>query len=106
MINENVLKRANFELTKEELGSHNYEVLMSIKNAEECYMTLKEKIATATEHHVQRKRVRPTNTLLGSHKRLNASSMQDNIRTENSNDTKQNTIVKNISTPALLLSER
>ncbi|KAF2362525.1 Endonuclease/exonuclease/phosphatase [Trinorchestia longiramus] len=54
-------KQANFELMKEELGSHNYEVLMSNKNAEECYMILKEKIATATEHHIPRKRVRRTN---------------------------------------------
>ncbi|KAF2364031.1 hypothetical protein FHG87_005208 [Trinorchestia longiramus] len=54
-------KRANFELMKEELGSRNYEVLMSNKNAEECYMILKEKIATATEHHILRKRIRPTN---------------------------------------------
>ncbi|KAF2345592.1 hypothetical protein FHG87_023652 [Trinorchestia longiramus] len=53
-------KRANFELMKEELGSNNYEVLMSNKNAEECYMILKEKIATATEHPIPRKRVRPT----------------------------------------------
>ncbi|KAF2367436.1 Endonuclease/exonuclease/phosphatase [Trinorchestia longiramus] len=36
-------KRANFELMKEELGSNNYEVLMSNKNAQECYMILKEK---------------------------------------------------------------
>ncbi|KAF2344794.1 Reverse transcriptase domain [Trinorchestia longiramus] len=54
-------KQENFELMKEELGSHNYEVLMSNKNAEKCYMILKEKIATATEHHISRKRVRPTN---------------------------------------------
>ncbi|KAF2365624.1 Reverse transcriptase domain [Trinorchestia longiramus] len=70
------------------------------KNAEEFYMILIKKIATATEHHIPRKRVMPTKTLLGSHKRLNASSMQDNIRTEDSNDTKQNPIFKNISTPA------
>ncbi|KAF2349129.1 hypothetical protein FHG87_020114 [Trinorchestia longiramus] len=54
-------KRANFELMKEELGSHNYEVLMSNKNVEECYMILKDKIATATEHHIPRKRIRTTN---------------------------------------------
>ncbi|KAF2364634.1 hypothetical protein FHG87_004617 [Trinorchestia longiramus] len=54
-------KLTNFELMREELGSHNYKVLMSNKNAEECYMILKEKIATATEHHILRKRVRPTN---------------------------------------------
>ncbi|KAF2355068.1 hypothetical protein FHG87_014178 [Trinorchestia longiramus] len=54
-------KRVNFELMKEELGSNNYEVLMSNKNAEECYMILKEKIATATEHHIPRKQIRPTN---------------------------------------------
>ncbi|KAF2348361.1 Reverse transcriptase domain [Trinorchestia longiramus] len=53
-------KRANFEL-KEELGSHNYEVLMNNKNAEECYTILKDKIATATDHHIPRKRIRPTN---------------------------------------------
>ncbi|KAF2358335.1 Reverse transcriptase domain [Trinorchestia longiramus] len=34
---------------------------MSNKNAEECYMMLKDKIATATEHHIPRKRFRPTN---------------------------------------------
>ncbi|KAF2346702.1 hypothetical protein FHG87_022541 [Trinorchestia longiramus] len=45
-------KRANFELMKEELGSYNYEVLMNNKNAEECYMILKDKIATATDHHI------------------------------------------------------
>ncbi|KAF2345743.1 hypothetical protein FHG87_023501 [Trinorchestia longiramus] len=54
-------KRANFELMKEELGSYNYEILMSNKNAEECYMILKDKIATATDHHIPRKRIRPTN---------------------------------------------
>ncbi|KAF2346263.1 hypothetical protein FHG87_022980 [Trinorchestia longiramus] len=54
-------KRANFELMKEELGSHNYEVLMSDKNAKECYMFLKNKIASATEHHIPRKLKRPTN---------------------------------------------
>ncbi|KAF2344520.1 hypothetical protein FHG87_024723 [Trinorchestia longiramus] len=54
-------KRAKFELMKEELGSHNYEVLMS-KKKQECYMILKDKIATATEHHIPRKRIRPTNT--------------------------------------------
>ncbi|KAF2345198.1 hypothetical protein FHG87_024046 [Trinorchestia longiramus] len=53
-------KRANFEL-KEELSSHNYEVFMSNKNAEECYMILEDKIATATEHHIPRKRIKPTN---------------------------------------------
>ncbi|KAF2351960.1 Endonuclease/exonuclease/phosphatase [Trinorchestia longiramus] len=41
-------KQANFELMKEELDSCNYEVLMSNKNAEERYMILKDKIATAT----------------------------------------------------------
>ncbi|KAF2349873.1 hypothetical protein FHG87_019370 [Trinorchestia longiramus] len=54
-------KRANFELRKEELGSYKYEVLMNNKNAEECYMILKDKIATATDHHIPRKRIRPTN---------------------------------------------
>ncbi|KAF2363089.1 Ribonuclease H-like domain [Trinorchestia longiramus] len=48
-------KRANFELMKKELGSYNYEVLMNNKNAEECYMILKDKIATATDHHIPRK---------------------------------------------------
>ncbi|KAF2357909.1 hypothetical protein FHG87_011336 [Trinorchestia longiramus] len=99
-------KRANFELMKEELGSHNYEVLMSNKNTQECYMKIKEKIATATEHYIPRKRVRPTNNPPGSQEKLNASSMQDNIRKKDSNDTKQNPIVKNISTPPGLLSER
>ncbi|KAF2345796.1 hypothetical protein FHG87_023451 [Trinorchestia longiramus] len=46
---------------KEELGSDNYEVIMSDKNAGECYMILKDKIATATEHHIPRKRIRQTN---------------------------------------------
>ncbi|KAF2368562.1 hypothetical protein FHG87_000665 [Trinorchestia longiramus] len=54
-------KWANFELMKKELGSHNYEVLMNSKNAEKCYIIIKSKIATATEHHIPRKRVRPTN---------------------------------------------
>ncbi|KAF2343362.1 hypothetical protein FHG87_025882, partial [Trinorchestia longiramus] len=54
-------KRANFALMKEELGSYNYEVLMNNKNAEECYMILKDKIATATDYHIPRKRIRPTN---------------------------------------------
>ncbi|KAF2350074.1 hypothetical protein FHG87_019172 [Trinorchestia longiramus] len=54
-------KRANFELMKQELGSYNYEVLMSNLNAEECYMILKDKIVTATDHHIRRKRIRPTN---------------------------------------------
>ncbi|KAF2357940.1 Endonuclease/exonuclease/phosphatase [Trinorchestia longiramus] len=54
-------KRANFKLMKEELGSYNYEVLMNNKNAEECYMILKDKIAPAPDHHIPRKRIRPTN---------------------------------------------
>ncbi|KAF2348865.1 hypothetical protein FHG87_020378 [Trinorchestia longiramus] len=54
-------KRTNSELMKEELGPYNYEVLMSNKNAEECYMILKDKIATATDHHIPRKGMRPTN---------------------------------------------
>ncbi|KAF2344529.1 Reverse transcriptase domain [Trinorchestia longiramus] len=54
-------KQENFEPMKEELGRYNYGVLMSIKNAEECYMTLKDKIATATDHHIPKKRIRPTN---------------------------------------------
>ncbi|KAF2349414.1 hypothetical protein FHG87_019830, partial [Trinorchestia longiramus] len=54
-------KRANFELMKEELGSYNYKVLMNNKNAEECYRILKDKIETATDHHIPRKRIRPTN---------------------------------------------
>ncbi|KAF2352709.1 hypothetical protein FHG87_016534 [Trinorchestia longiramus] len=56
-----IYKRTNFELMKEELGSYNYEVLMNNKNAEECYMILKDKIATARDHHIPRKRIRPTN---------------------------------------------
>ncbi|KAF2343305.1 hypothetical protein FHG87_025938, partial [Trinorchestia longiramus] len=31
------------------------------KNAEECYMILKDKIATATDHHIPRKQIRRTN---------------------------------------------
>ncbi|KAF2350089.1 hypothetical protein FHG87_019156 [Trinorchestia longiramus] len=54
-------KRANFKLIKDELGSHNYEVLISNKNAVECYMILKEKMATATENHIPEKRIKPTN---------------------------------------------
>ncbi|KAF2358622.1 hypothetical protein FHG87_010630 [Trinorchestia longiramus] len=54
-------KRANVELLKVELDSHDYEILMSNKNAEECYMILKHRTATATEHHIPRKRIRPTN---------------------------------------------
>ncbi|KAF2345991.1 hypothetical protein FHG87_023253, partial [Trinorchestia longiramus] len=54
-------KRANFELMEEELGSYNYEVLMNDKNAEECHMILQDKIATATDHHIPRKRIRTTN---------------------------------------------
>ncbi|KAF2366537.1 hypothetical protein FHG87_002702 [Trinorchestia longiramus] len=42
-------KQANFELMKEELSSINYEVLMRNKNAEECYIILKEKIVTPTK---------------------------------------------------------
>ncbi|KAF2344592.1 hypothetical protein FHG87_024651 [Trinorchestia longiramus] len=56
-----VYKQANFALMKEKLGNNNYKVLMNIKNAEECYMILKENIATATEYHLPRKRIRPTN---------------------------------------------
>ncbi|KAF2365242.1 hypothetical protein FHG87_004002 [Trinorchestia longiramus] len=100
-------KLANFELLmKEELGSINYEVLMRNKNAEECDMILKEKITTATEHHVPTKRMKQPITPLGFPKKLNASTMQDNIHTEDLNNTKQNSIVKNISAPAGLLSER
>ncbi|KAF2348524.1 hypothetical protein FHG87_020720 [Trinorchestia longiramus] len=51
-------KRANFELMKEELGIHNYEVLLGNKNAD---MILQEKITSTAEHHVPRKRIRPTN---------------------------------------------
>ncbi|KAF2359755.1 Reverse transcriptase domain [Trinorchestia longiramus] len=46
--------RVNFELMKRELSSHNYEVLMINKNADEYYMILKDKIATATEHYILR----------------------------------------------------
>ncbi|KAF2348682.1 Endonuclease/exonuclease/phosphatase [Trinorchestia longiramus] len=56
-------KQTNFKLMKEEHGSNNYEVLMSNNNAKECYMILKEKIATATKHHIPRKRIRPTKIL-------------------------------------------
>ncbi|KAF2362551.1 Reverse transcriptase domain [Trinorchestia longiramus] len=54
-------KRANFELIKEELGSNYYEVFMRNINTEECYVILREKIATATEHHISTKRMRPIN---------------------------------------------
>ncbi|KAF2351213.1 hypothetical protein FHG87_018031, partial [Trinorchestia longiramus] len=40
--NYEVLGSYNYEV----LGSYNYEVLMNNKNAEECYMILKDKIAT------------------------------------------------------------
>ncbi|KAF2344739.1 hypothetical protein FHG87_024505 [Trinorchestia longiramus] len=53
-------KQANFEQIKEELGSINYEVLMRNKNAEKCYMILKEKIGTTTEYHIETKRISPT----------------------------------------------
>ncbi|KAF2364912.1 hypothetical protein FHG87_004322 [Trinorchestia longiramus] len=36
-------------------------VLISNKHAEECYMIPKEKIATVTEHHIPRNRIRSTN---------------------------------------------
>ncbi|KAF2351558.1 Endonuclease/exonuclease/phosphatase [Trinorchestia longiramus] len=55
-------KRENFELMREELGNYNYEVLMNNKNAEESYMILKDKLATATDHHIPRKRIRATNS--------------------------------------------
>ncbi|KAF2346901.1 hypothetical protein FHG87_022344 [Trinorchestia longiramus] len=45
-------KRVNFELLKEELSSLDYEVLMRNKNDEKCFIILKEKFATATEHHI------------------------------------------------------
>ncbi|KAF2347653.1 Endonuclease/exonuclease/phosphatase [Trinorchestia longiramus] len=54
-------KRANLELMKEELGSLDYEVLMRNKNAKECFMILEEKIATATEHPIPTKQIRPAN---------------------------------------------
>ncbi|KAF2351935.1 hypothetical protein FHG87_017307 [Trinorchestia longiramus] len=54
-------KRANFELMKEKLSSNNYEVLMSNKNAGECYMILKETIASATEYYILTERIMPTN---------------------------------------------
>ncbi|KAF2356498.1 hypothetical protein FHG87_012744 [Trinorchestia longiramus] len=82
-------KRENFELMKKELGSYNYEVLMSKKNAEECYMIIKDKIATATDYHIPRKRITPTNNppwFLQEIKRL--INARHNIRTEDSNDTK------------------
>ncbi|KAF2368495.1 Immunoglobulin [Trinorchestia longiramus] len=50
---------ANFELVKEELSSINYKVLMRNKYDEECYMTPKEKIATAREHHIPTKQREP-----------------------------------------------
>ncbi|KAF2349531.1 Reverse transcriptase domain [Trinorchestia longiramus] len=34
---------------------------MNNKNAKECYIILKDKIATATDHHIPRKRIKPTN---------------------------------------------
>ncbi|KAF2345779.1 Reverse transcriptase domain [Trinorchestia longiramus] len=73
-------KRANFELMKEELGSHNYKVLMSNKKAEECYMILKDKMQSLQNTISQESESGQPITLLGSHKSLNASSMQDNIR--------------------------
>ncbi|KAF2349950.1 hypothetical protein FHG87_019291 [Trinorchestia longiramus] len=48
-------KRASFEILKEELDSINYEVLMSNKNAEECFMIRKEKITTATDYQIPTK---------------------------------------------------
>ncbi|KAF2351054.1 hypothetical protein FHG87_018187 [Trinorchestia longiramus] len=54
-------ERANSALMKEELSSFDYEVLMRNKNAEECFMILEEKIATATQHHIPTKRIRLTN---------------------------------------------
>ncbi|KAF2366885.1 hypothetical protein FHG87_002357 [Trinorchestia longiramus] len=92
-------KRANFEVMKKELGSHNYEVLVSTKNAVECYMILKEKIATTTEHYISRKRIRPTNNPLWFLHESKRPSIQYNIRKEDSKDTKQNPIVKK-HTPA------
>ncbi|KAF2349737.1 hypothetical protein FHG87_019507 [Trinorchestia longiramus] len=53
--------RANFELMNEKLSSFDYEVLMRNKNAEECYMILKEEIKTDTEHYIPTKQIRPTN---------------------------------------------
>ncbi|KAF2352787.1 hypothetical protein FHG87_016456 [Trinorchestia longiramus] len=47
----------NFELMKEELGSFHYEAVMRNNNAKECYLILKGKNATATEHHIQTKRM-------------------------------------------------
>ncbi|KAF2359986.1 hypothetical protein FHG87_009258 [Trinorchestia longiramus] len=51
----------NFELMKEELGNFTYVVLMLNKNAEEYCMISHEEIATATEHHLLTKRIRPSN---------------------------------------------
>ncbi|KAF2365543.1 hypothetical protein FHG87_003705 [Trinorchestia longiramus] len=48
-------KRANFERMKKELGSINCEMLIRIKKPEECYMILKEKLATATAYHILKK---------------------------------------------------
>ncbi|KAF2348428.1 hypothetical protein FHG87_020814 [Trinorchestia longiramus] len=71
-------KQTNFELIREELGSIDYEVLTTNKNAEECYMILKEKIATATEHYIPTKRMKPTNNPPWFFKKLNASSISEN----------------------------
>ncbi|KAF2361410.1 hypothetical protein FHG87_007833 [Trinorchestia longiramus] len=65
-----ICARAAFELMKEKLDNLDYEVLMRNNNALECYVPLKENIATATEHHIQTKRMRPSRNSLWFTKEL------------------------------------
>ncbi|KAF2348318.1 hypothetical protein FHG87_020925 [Trinorchestia longiramus] len=54
-------KPVNFELIKKELCNINDEVPMRNKNAEKCYMILKEKITTAPEYNIITNPMRPPN---------------------------------------------
>ncbi|KAF2357587.1 Endonuclease/exonuclease/phosphatase [Trinorchestia longiramus] len=103
-------KRANFKLMKEELGNHNYEVLMSNKNPEECYMVLKDEITTATEHHIPRKRIMPANNPpwfsqeikrlinVKQHSRLKRDTIGPLIDSEGSTQTNNKSKVKILNT--------
>ncbi|KAF2363322.1 hypothetical protein FHG87_005920 [Trinorchestia longiramus] len=90
-------KQAHFEPMKKELGSIHYEVLARNKNTDECYKMLKEKIATATEHRVPTKRMKPINESPWSSLEIKRLI---NARQHSYRKLKQYPIIKNIPAPA------
>ncbi|KAF2351762.1 Endonuclease/exonuclease/phosphatase [Trinorchestia longiramus] len=72
-------KRENLELMKEELGSHNYQVIMNNKNAENVTWQSKKRLQPLQNTISQASESGQPITFLGSHKRLNASSILTSV---------------------------